>query len=200
MTRCRLLVCFLTTMAAVPIVSGADDWPQPQPYAVFATTGEYFVRILPNNTYPPVASARAHALLYRLAADRSYTLVRDITLANEWAPVNLLVARNGAFITFYNWHRAGYGHVVAIYGPGGRHVRSYRLEDLYAAAQIEKVPQSVSSRHWRCTPYHFVEPDEQLSVYVPEVLGGYFVFTLANGTMKYEKGERTECTAPPLPR
>jgi hypothetical protein len=186
--------------AAAPILSAADSWPGPQPYAVFATTGEYFVRIVPNTTYPPRASARAHALLYRLTADRAYQLVRDITLSNESSPVNALVAKNGAFITFDNWHRAGFGDVVAIYAPGGSLVRTYRLEDLYTGAQIEKIPHSVSSRHWRCMPYHFVEPDEQRTVYVPEVLGGYFVFTLENGAMKYETGKRGECTGPPLPR
>ena len=196
----RFIASAITVLAVVALLAGADDWPGAQPYAVFATTGEYFVRIVPNTPYPPKPSARAHALLYRLDKDRSYRLVKDITLLNEWSPVNVLVARSGAFIAFDNWHRAGFGDVVAIYAPSGTLVRSYQLEQLYRPAQIEKIPESVSSRHWRCTPYHFVEPEEQRSVYVPEALGGYFVFTLENGAWRYEKGARRDCTAPPLPR
>ena len=64
---------------------------------------------------------------------------------------------------------------------------------------LSRIPSSVSSRHWRCPPLHFVEPEEQSSVYVPEVLGGYFIFTLASGEVDYTSGAREECEPPAGP-
>ena len=54
----------------------------------------------------------------------------------------------------------------------------------------------MSSRYWRCRPVHFVDPKDQKAVYVPEALGGYFVFTLATGGVEYTAGTRKECTRP----
>ena len=92
----------------------------------------------------------------------------------------------------------GFGKVVAIYAPSGKLVRGYELTDLYSSEKLEKIPHSISSRYWRCAPVHFVE-QEQKSVYVPEALGGYFVFRLATGEMKYEAGSRTTCDSPNQP-
>jgi hypothetical protein len=75
-------------------------------------------------------------------------------------------------------------------------VRSWELTDLYSKERVESIPRSVSSRAWRCAPTHFVEPREQKSVYVAEALGGYFVFTLATGSVAHTAGTRKECTPP----
>jgi hypothetical protein len=194
----------LVSAAAVVLAAAvlrADSWPLPQPYAVFASTGEYFVRILPKlPTAGRPAGGGATALVYRLQPNRSYALVADVALVHPQSPVNVLVARSGSFITFDNWHEAGYGTVVGIYSADGRLVRGFTLEQLYDEKRLVKIPTSVSSRHWRCTPYHFVEPDEQKTVYVPEALGGYFVFDLATGAVVHHEGKRRECQAPPLPR
>jgi hypothetical protein len=42
-------------------------------------------------------------------------------------PLGALVADDGAFITFDNWHNVGFGKVVAIYASTGRLVRSWEL-------------------------------------------------------------------------
>jgi hypothetical protein len=114
-------------------------------------------------------------------------------LPNPVSPVSALVSDEGFVITFDNWHNLGAGKVVAIHGPDGRRVRSYELTELYPPARLGRIPQSVSSRPWRCSPIHFVEPTEQKRVYVPEILGGYFVFTLASGEMTYIQGARPDC-------
>ena len=80
----------------------------------------------------------------------------------------------------------------------GTLVRAYGLTDLYSKEKLEKIPRSISSRYWRCAPLHFVEP-EQKTVYVPEALGGYFVFTLSTGAMTYKPVARTECAPPNQP-
>jgi len=188
--------------------SGAwpDSWAGARPFQVFSESGKYFIRVIPGDSIGETigfAGARkgkfAQALYYALQADRSYKLLHDIKLQNPVAPVDLLVSDQGHFITFDNWHNLGYGKVVAIYAPTGKLVRSYALNQLFAAAQIEKIPTSVSSRHWRCLPVHFVEPKEHKAVYVPEVLGGYLVFTLATGEKVYTAGARKECVPPPGP-
>ena len=78
-------------------------------------------------------------------------------------------------------------------------IRGYNLAALYPPPRLEKVPRSVSSRHWRCEPADFVEPRDQKSLYVPEVLGGYFVFTLSTGDMVYTTGTRTQRVPPKGP-
>ena len=180
-----------------------DDWPGARPFQVFSESAKYFVRVIPGESVGDTvgfAGARkgkfAQALYYALQADRSYKLLHEIRLQNPVAPVDLLLSDRGPFITFDNWHNLGFGKVVTVYAPTGKLVRSYELNQLYTAAPLEKIPTSVSSRHWRCQPIHFVEPKEQQSVYVPETLGGYFVFTLATGGMVYTTGSRKECVAP----
>jgi hypothetical protein len=184
----------------------ADDWAGARSFQIFSESGKYFVRFVPGESIGDsvgFAGARkgkyASALLYALQADRSYKLLHEITLQNPVAPVDALVADQGYFITFDNWHNLGYGKVVAIYGPAGKLIRSFELSDLYPGQMSERIARSVSSRHWRCRPSHFVEPKEQKSVYIAEALGGYFVFTLARGDMAYKPGARKECVAPQGP-
>lgn len=184
----------------------ADDWPAARPFQRFSDSAKYFLRVIPGDSVGDTvgfAGARkgkyGQALYYALQADRSYKLLHEMTLQNPVAPVDLLLSDHGYFIAFDNWHNLGHGKVVAIYAPTGKLVRSYELNQLYAVALIEKIPNSVSSRHWRCQPIHFVEPKEQKSVYVPEALGGSFVFTLVTGEMTYAAGARKECVAPAGP-
>ena len=195
-------LCILLT----PSAGRADSWPAARPFQVFSESGKYFIRIVPGesigDTFGFAGAGKgkfAVALYYALQADRSYKLLYEIQLQNPVAPVDLLLSDHGYFITFDNWHNLGYGQVVAIYSPTGKLVRSYELNQLFAAAYIEKIPTSVSSRHWRCQPIHFVEPKEQKAVYVPEILGGYFVLTLATGEMAYTGGARKECVPTPGP-
>jgi hypothetical protein len=183
--------------------AGADDWPGPRVFAAFSESGRFFVRIVPGESvgdtvgFAGAPKGRyATALLYALQADRGYRLQHEITLANPVSPLSALVADDGAFITFDNWHNVGFGQVVAIYAPTGRLVRGWELTDLYARDKVDTIPRSVSSRSWRCAPVHFVDPKEQKRVYVPEALGGYFVFTLATGGVEYTAGTRKECTRP----
>jgi hypothetical protein len=184
----------------------SDDWAGARPFHVFSESAKYFVRVTPGESVGDTvgfAGTRkgkfAQALYYALQADRSYKLLHEIRLQNPVAPVDLLLSDRGHFITFDNWHNLGFGKVVTIYAPTGKLVRSYELNQLYSVAPLEKIPTSVSSRHWRCQPIHFVEPKEQKSVYVPEVLGGYFVFSLATGEMVYTTGARKECLSPQGP-
>src|SRR4030095_3952814 len=101
------------------------------------------------------------ALLYALQADRGYRLQHEITLTNPVSPLASLVADDGAFCTFYTWHKVGFGNVPAIYASSGTLVRGWELADLYPKDKIELIPQSVSSRYWRWRPIHFFAPQAQ---------------------------------------
>ena len=164
-TRAIAALSMVLGLLIVPVRGWADDWPGALPFQVFSKSAKYFVRVIPGESIGDTvgfAGARkgkyAQALNYALQADRSYKLLHEIKLQNPVAPVDLLLSDQGQFVAFDNWHNLGYGKVVAIYAPAGKLVRSYELNQLYATAQVEKIPASVSSRHWRCQPNHFVEP------------------------------------------
>jgi hypothetical protein len=200
-----ILALLLLLLAAGRGVASADSWPGPTVFTVFSESGRHFVRFLPGESIGDTvgfASAPrgryATALLYGLQPDRAYRLLHEVTLVHPVSPLNALVSDDGHFVTLDNWHNVGYGKVVAIYAPSGTLVRAYDLTDLYPKEKLEKIPRSISSRYWRCAPLHFVER-EQKSIYVPEALGGYFVFTLATGSMTYKAGSRTECVPPNQP-
>jgi hypothetical protein len=199
----RVHSALLTLLVLGSGMASADDWPGPRVFAVFSENGRYFVRIVPGESVGDTVGFAgapkgkyATALLYALQPDRAYRLQYEITLTNPVAPISALVADTGAFITFDNWHNVGFGTVVAIYGPSGTLVRGWELTELYTKDKVDTIPRSVSSRYWRCAPIHFVEPKEQKAVYVPEALGGHFVFTLATGGVVHAPGTRKDCRPP----
>ena len=180
----------------------ADDWPAAHVKTVFSEDGGRFVRIIPGDNVAATigfkgarSGKNGRAEFYLRQKDRSYRLIADIVLPNPVAPVEALLSNAGSLITFDNWHNIGYGKAVVIYDARARIVRSYELEQLYAREQIDRIPTSTSSRWWRCTPHHFVEPREQLRVYAPEFSGGYFVFDLQTGGFTYTPGS-APCQAP----
>jgi hypothetical protein len=198
----RVALALLALVLGCAWGASADSWPGPRSFAVFSESGGYFARFVPGDSVGDTAGFAgaprgryATALLYGLQADRSYKLLHEVALPNPVSPVSALVSDEGFVITFDNWHNLGVGKVVAIHGPDGRLVRGYELAELYPPARLGRIRQSVSSRPWRCQPIHYVEPTEQKRVYVPEVLGGYFVFTLASGEMTYAQGTRRDCGA-----
>jgi hypothetical protein len=191
----RLAIAFLCAMPPC----GADSWPGPQPANVFSSNGDYFVRIIPGESlgdtvgFAGAGKGRfARGEFYARQSDRSYKLIADVELQNPVAPVDSLVSNQGYLLTFDNWHNAGYGKVVAIYRPNGELVAAHALESLYEAERLKSIPQSVSSRWWRCAPHGFSDPEEQTKVYVFEYFGGTFVFDLVSGEHKYSSGE-AEC-------
>ena len=107
-------------------VAGADDWPGPRVFVVFSDNGRYFVRFVPGESVGDTVGFSgapkgkyATALLYALQADRGYRLQHEVTLTNPVSPLAALVADDGAFITFDNWHNVGFGKVAAIYASTG---------------------------------------------------------------------------------
>ena len=149
----RRAAATLLALVVLVGVAGADDWPGPRPFVVFSESARFFVRFVPGESvgdtvgFAGAPKGRyATALLYALQADRGYRLQQEITLPNPVQPLAALVADDGAFITFDNWHNVGFGKVAAIYAPSGTLVRGWELADLYPKDKIELSPRSVSSR------------------------------------------------------
>ena len=195
-----------TTLAFALLISSAspsaDDWPAARIATVFSEDGSRFVRIIPGESVGDLIGfegskrgAYARALYYEIQPDRSYRLVVESSLMNPVAPVDMLLSNSGYLIAFDNWHNVGYGKVVAIYGPDGEPVASWELDRLYDKSRIRSITMSVSSRWWRCAPFHFVDLKEQTKVYVRESLGGYFVFELPTGKFEYFGGTQ-KCQRP----
>lgn len=186
-------VLLLVLVPASPV--GADSWPGPRVVSVFSENGDRFVRIVPGASVGDTVGfagaprgAYARGEFYARQPDRSYRLVADVPLANPVAPVEALVSNGGHLLTLDNWHNLGHGPVVAVYGPSGSLLRSYRLEELYDARRLASIPTSVSSRWWRCAVSGFVDPPTQAKVYVTERLGGTFVVTLPTAAIDYQAG------------
>jgi hypothetical protein len=121
----------------------ADDWPGPRVMNVFSEDGARFVRVTPGESFGDSVGfagakqgAYAHAPFYERQPDRSYRLTTEVALLNPIAPVDLLLSNSGYLITFDNWHNLGYGKAVAIYGPTGKPVASWELEQLYTPHQL----------------------------------------------------------------
>ncbi len=205
MPRARAAIVALGLCAFAGLRVGADDWPAARPISLFTAASDRLLRILPGRSIGDVVGFRgaakgpyASAEIYVRQPDRSYRFVRAATLVHPVAPVNVLLAPDGGFITFDNWHNLGYGQVVAIYRGDGTLVRSYTLEDLYRGRDLSSVPTSESSRAWRCAPFIFVSPDGR-EAYTREFAGGEFVFTMQNGAFRYAPGVDRECV-PPQPQ
>jgi len=162
--------------------------------------GAIVVRVTPGesigDTYgfasaPKGKFASAQWLRYR---DKGYEAYQAVELVNPVAPIQIAVANDGAMITLDNWHNVGYGAVVAIYAPDGKLRAKYGLADLFAARDLEKIGQSVSSRWWRCVGGELaIAADNTLKV--DDTLGGRFTFQLATGRYAYEAGAGT-CKRP----
>jgi hypothetical protein len=178
----------------------ADSWARPVVREVFSASRDYFVRIVPGESVGDAvgfASAprgrHAQAELYRRAPDRSYRLAGEVVLANPVAPVEFFVADSGHFVTVDNWHNLGYGKVVAIYDAAGTPIRSYALDELFSAKEIEKFPHSVSSIHWRNGPLYVRQ--DQKTLYLMVRSGADFLFGLESGRYQYcePQGQGTRC-------
>ena len=198
----RTVAVFLALCALGGARMLADDWPQARPITIFTEAADRFLRIVPGRSVGDVfgfsgapKGPYATAERYVRQPDRSYRFTGAATLVNPVAPVNALLAPDGAFITFDNWHNLGYGKVVAIYRADGTPIKSYTLDDLYRGRDLARVPTSVSSRTWRCAPFFFVAPDGR-EAYTPEFLGGELVFDMRDGSFRYMPGTVKECVVP----
>jgi hypothetical protein len=182
----------LASLALVaPGHARADQWPAPQIREVFASSREYFVRVVPGKGIGETVGFRgaptgppATAELYRLASDRSYRPVWTVSLASPVAPIDVFLTDRGYLATLDNWHNLGHGRVVAFYSPAGALIRAYTLGELFTASEIDAFPKSVSSIWGRKLPA-YVRPDQQTLYLTLDDAGRELLFEVETGAYQY---------------
>jgi hypothetical protein len=134
---------------------------------VWSQSQDYFARVNPGKSVGETVGFRgaptgphATAEMYRRASDRSYRLAWTISLANPVAPIDVFLTDRGYLVTLDNWHNMGHGKIVVFYSPEGKLLRGHALDDLFSAAEIDRLPRSVSSIWWR-KQAAYVRPDQQ---------------------------------------
>lgn len=152
---------FLALALALPAVVSADSWPAATVAEVFSASRDHFVRIMPGGNLRELrgwqgaeAGSSATAEFYQRQPDRSYRLVRTVTLLNPVAPERFFVSDQGYLITIDNWANIGYGAVIAVYDPQGQLVKAHTLADLFSAQEIDDFERSVSSIWWHQGPIY----------------------------------------------
>lgn len=187
----------------------AQDWTGPGVSEVFCHDRSRFVRIIPG---VPVDEAThggsgvkdrwATAEFYRRAADRSYRLVAQATLARTVAPVDFYVSDGGYLVVLDNWRSLGQGAVVSLFNPEGKPIRSYELADLFDTDELAGLPRRVSSAlRWRQGPV-YVRPD-QATLLVTVNNNAHFLFGMETGQFCYceiQENRQTLCRKAGQPR
>jgi hypothetical protein len=174
----------------------ADDWPAPRVQHVFSSNGRFFVRIVPGTSINRPGGAtsaprqgKSRGEFYARHPDRSYRLVADVELRNQFGPTYAIVTDDGYLVTFDEWFQMGMGEVMAFYRPTGALIRAVRIEELYTPDKLATLPRSVSSRQWRCGIFYTPPTrtnDETLTVF--EHFGGTFEVLARTGTFEYRGG------------
>lgn len=160
------LLWSVVNMIATPAV--ADSWALPTETTYASPNGNFRVTVTPRDLESQLAyfedavASRAQpgqgdgveeasAKLERRNGDGGWDLVWQRPLANNVAPVDVVVSDDGAFVvTFDDWHGMGHGpNVVAIYGSDGTLQHNYGLNDIVPGWWVDAMPHSVSSINWR---------------------------------------------------
>ena len=190
MLTARRLLLIAALAIAFAGAARADDWAGPQVREVFSASRNYFVRVIPGTAIGDTVGFAgapkgpfATAEFYRREPDRSYRLTVTVPLLNPVAPVDYFVSDAGRLVTVDNWHNRGYGIVLALYDPAGKVVKAYALDELFAKAEIDSTPHSVSSRHWHDGPVYLNK--DQRTMYMMIASGRDLILDLETGGFAY---------------
>ena len=139
--------------------ASADSWVRPEVRAVVSDGASYVARVVPAGRGSP-----ARASVYRHDSDTdSYRKLIDYPLQDRVAPVDALLGPDGALVTLDGWAAMGQGMVLRVYDLQGK-VRIERSLKALLGERAAKVPESVSSRWWRCGQPRLIEGGASLSI------------------------------------
>jgi hypothetical protein len=187
----RHLVLFLIGLC-ICLSAHSDSSPPAKIQARTSSDGRFVVRIVPGNSMGDVFGyagqakgpyARAEWYIF---TGNSYRLLRQVTLLNPIAPLDMEVTKNGTLVTIDNWHNKGIGNVVVIYSSSGDLVKQFKLTDLYSPTDFDKISKSTSNIHWRCGEMSTIL-DSDMVMWIDDSLGGRFKFKLETGKFEYER-------------
>lgn len=169
-----ILIVALATGATIVTRVTADSWALPKQAKYYAPNKEFYVEVTPKKLESQLKyfedkvankdnaggkagekEKHAKAAFYARRPDGSYAKRKEFPLVNEVAPVDAVVSGKGDyFVTFDNWHEAGYGDdVIVIYRADGSLIKKFGLEDVLTKGDIEMLPHSVSSIWWGANHY-----------------------------------------------
>ena len=161
------------TLAVMSSSAVADQWIPPTKQTHESADHSARLTVIPRDLTSPLAyfqdkvaghepagapagskATNATAILENRDASGAWKTSWTKPLANEVAPVDVLVANGGrAVITFDNWHSMGYGpNAIVLYDSQGNLIRKLGLEDLFPKWFVAAQPHSVSSIWWRGQP------------------------------------------------
>ena len=147
----------------------ADSWLLPTKKKYYSPNKKYYLEVTPRKLQSQleyfedkVANKRnagpvkglvensTKGAFYVRRDDGDYSRKQVFPLVNEVSPVHAVVSNRGDyFVTFDNWHSAGYGeNVVVIYRFDGSVIRKFSLEDLLTEGDVRVLYRTVSSIWW----------------------------------------------------
>lgn len=148
-SRICLLVALGTISLGLLLSPGrTDSWGPPHPSIFASDDGCYAVTVVPPKSGG--SDGRAMAFLFRPGSNGASIPVWKWKLVN--LPQQVLISGNRAaavsVVTLDTYARLGFEHALVVYGPQGKLLADYRLEDLLTPQELARVPASVSSRFW----------------------------------------------------
>lgn len=144
---------FVLLISALPLSAIADSWSPPQSHAHVSGNAGIVVRIDPGFSNSDGSDAKpAHCRFYRYSEDKkSYDIWREHGLVNTTLPGKVVVPDDGSFlVTFDDYMGVGTSeNTVVVYDSTGRMVKRWALKDIFSEAEINELPHSTMSIHWR---------------------------------------------------
>jgi TonB family protein len=179
----RILIGVVLVAGAIISNVRADSWALPQKKKYYSQGKKYYLEVMPKKLESQLSyfedkvagrenagaqsgakDNRAKGTFYARRSDGSYSKRAEFPLVNEVSPVSALVSsKGGYFVTFDNWHSAGYGDdIVVIYRQNGTLIKKFGLEGLLTKGDIETLPHSTSSIWWGGE--HYIDEEKDLLV------------------------------------
>jgi hypothetical protein len=139
---------FLIVML-LPTTLRADSWLPPTPYARVSENAATIVRVEPGSTNPDGSGAKpAHCRFYRYSEDKkTYEFCREHDIDNKTLPSDVVTPDDGSFLVTFDDYMGG--ESVVVYDFSGRLLKKWALDDILSDAEIQELPSSTSTIHWR---------------------------------------------------
>ena len=129
----------------------ADSWLPPKPESTYESAAQDARFVVSAATHPGTLLASSGAVYTKQPGTNSADWIKRWEAPLQNLPVTALVTNGGwRVVTFDSWYSVGFGDdVIVFYDETGALLKKHSLESLLSAAELNKVPHSVSSRWWR---------------------------------------------------
>ncbi len=175
MLRALYLVPFATLL---PVALWADSWMPPAPKAYLSGNSEVVVRVDPGSKNTDGSTAKtAHCRFFRYSEEKkTFEFSREHDLVNDTLPCDVIVPNDGSFlVTFDDYFGIGTSeNTVVIYDTSGRMLKKWALHDILSDAEIQELPSSVSSIHWRGDVGVMISSQHEVYISPPETPSKFY--------------------------